>query len=287
MTIPHALRYSAAALLSLHALEARALINCNAVASAVSAVYFENDTNPTNGSWNVAINCTRGAGDPNTSDYTLRADNGLNVNGGSNQAVNGTGATNRMAYDLFRTAPGSGPWGNNNNSDFSGTVSFGSSLSASASHTFYTSIPAGQNKTAKIFTDTVTMRLRYESGSGNVNVSPTFPVSINNLSVCLLSTPPANIAFYYTSFQLPAATASAAYAVRCTTGESYNMALDISTGTGLNLPYNLTVNTATQVGTGFPQNFTINGTIAGGLSGTCASATCASPPQQHTLIITY
>jgi spore coat protein U-like protein len=169
-----------------------------------------------------------------------------------------------------------------------GTINFGSALTASINHVFYTRIAAGLNKNAKTFTDTVTMRLRYDNGPGNVDRLPDLPVTINNQSVCLLSTPPGNIVFNYTSFQAGPATASAAYAVRCTVGETYTMALDAAAGTLLNLTYSLALsNPAGQTGTGFPQNFTINGTIAGGQSGTCATGVCIRPaianPDHHIL----
>lgn len=283
-------RLAAAACLSLAgAAPAMAALVCNATVTPVQMVYFENDPSPTDGAWTVTINCSRGPADPTASAYTLRADDGFNPGAGStNQAVNGTGAANQMAYDLFRTAPGNGEWGYANNTDFAGTINFGSALTASVTHVFYSRIAAGLNKNAKLFTDTVTMRLRYDNGPGNTDVFPTFSVSINNQSVCLLSTPPGNIQFNYTSFQAAAATASSAYAVRCTLGETYTMALDATTGTLLTLTYNLALsNPAGQTGTGFPQNFTINGSIPGGQSGTCGMGTCTSAPQPRTLTITY
>ena len=272
----------------LYAAPASAALICNASATPVQMVYFENDPNPTDGAWTVTVNCTRGPMDPTTSAYTLRADDGFNPGAGStNQAVNGTGTANQMAYDLFRIAPGNGAWGYTNASDFAGTINFGGALTASATHVFYSRITAGLNKSARIFTDTVTMRLRYDNGPGNVDVFPTFPVSINNQSVCLLSTPPGNIVFNYASFQPAAATASTAYAVRCTIGETYTMALDATAGSLLTLNYNLALsNPAGQTGTGFPQNFTINGTMPGGQSGTCAMGTCSSA-HTRTLTITY
>lgn len=281
-------RLAAAACLSLlGAAPAWAALICNATATPVQTVYFENDPNPTDGAWTVTINCTRGPTDPASSDYTLQADNGFNPTGNTNQAVNGNGQTNRIAYELYRTAPGNGAWGGTTATDFAGTVNFGGALTASATHVFYSRIAAGLNKSAKLFTDTVTMRLRYDNGPGNVDVFPTFPVSINNQSVCLLSTPPGNIQFNYASFQLAAAAASTAYAVRCTIGETYTMALDATAGNLLALNYTLALsNPAGQTGTGFPQNFTINGTIPGGQSGTCATGTCTST-QTRTLTITY
>jgi spore coat protein U-like protein len=279
---------AAAILLPLCAAPAQAALVCNATATLVQMVYFENDPNPTNGTWTVTINCTRGTRDPTTSAYTLEADDGLNATGNTNQAENGNGATNRMAYELYRTAPGNGEWGDNNNSDFAGTINFGGALTASATHVFYTRIAAELNKSAKIFTDTVTMRLRYDNGPGNTTVSSTFPVIINNQSVCLLSTPPGDIRFNYTSFQRVPATTSVAYAVRCTLGETYTMALDATAGNLLNLNYSLALNSpGGKTGTGFPQNYTINGTIAAGQSGSCAMGVCTSAAQARTLTITY
>jgi spore coat protein U-like protein len=287
----HTWRFAAAACLSLlGTAPAMAALVCNATATPVQIVYFENDPNPTDGAWTVTINCSRGPTDPTTSAYTLRADDGFNPGAGStNQAVNGTGAANQMAYDLFRTAPGIGVWGYANNTDFSGTINFGTALTASVTHVFYSRIAPGLNKNAKIFTDTVTMRLRYDNGpNNNTDVFPTFPVSINNQSVCLLSTPPGNIVFNYTSFQPAPAMASAGYAVRCTIGETYTMALDATGGNLLGLNYSLALSNPTgQTGTGFPQNFTINGTIAAGQSGTCGTGVCTSAPQQRTLTVSY
>ena len=285
----HTWRFAAAACLSLlGSMPAMAALVCNATATPVQMVYFENDPNPTDGTWTVTINCSRGPTDPTTSAYTLRADDGFNPGAGStNQAVNGTGAANQIAYDLFRTAPGQGVWGYTNATDFAGTINFASALTASVTHVFYSRIAAGLNKNAKVFTDTVTMRLRYDNGPGNVDVFPTFPVSINNQSICLLSTPPGNVVFNYTSFQPTPATASAGYAVRCTIGETYTMALDATVGTLLGLNYSLALsNPGGQTGTGFAQNFTINGTIAGGQSGTCGAGTCTSAVQR-TLTVTY
>ncbi|MFS2035505.1 spore coat protein U domain-containing protein [Polaromonas sp. CT11-55] len=279
---------TAACLSLLGTAQAMAALVCNATATPVQMVYFENDPSPTDGAWTVTINCSRGPTDPTTSAYTLRADDGFNPGAGSsNQAVNGTGTANQMAYDLFRTAPGNGEWGYTNATDFAGTVNFGTALTASVTHVFYSRIAAGLNKNAKVFTDTVTMRLRYDNGPGNTDVFPTFPVSINNQSVCLLSTPPGNVVFNYTSFQATPATASAAYAVRCTIGETYTMALDATAGTLLSLNYSLALsNPGGQTGTGFPQNFTINGTIAAGQSGTCGGATCTSAVSR-TLTVSY
>lgn len=293
MTVLYTLRFAAAAVVALLAAEANAAIVCNVSSSGFTAYYFENDTNPTNGTGSFTVSCTRAAGDPTTFGYTVGS-SGLNWSGTSSRAFAGTGGTlaERMNYNRYLDASFSQRWGNTSGR-FTGTVNFGSAatLFTSETKTYYYSIPAGQNKIAAMFTDTVTMSLCNAAGTvcgtGGLT-NGTFPVTINNTSLCLLSTPPGNITFGYTSFQASAATASAAYAVRCTIGQTYTMALDATAGTLLNLNYTLALsNPAGQTGTGFPQNFTINGSIAGGQSGTCATGACTSAPQQRTLTITY
>lgn len=296
MTISYALRLAAAALVFWSA-AANATIVCNVSSSGFTAYYFENDLNPTNGTGSFTVSCSRAAGDATTFSYTLRSDDGLNENGGFNRAFNGGGGTaaGRMNYNLYRDAGLTQRWGNTTALDFAGIVNFGSTatLFASQTQTYYTTIPAAQNKNAGLFTDTVTMRLCTAAGTGcgTGNLSNgTLPVTINNNSLCLLTTPPGNISFNYTSFQVANATANTSYTVRCTINETYTMTLDAPGGTllGLNYTLSLSAPAGTRTGTGLPENFTINGTILGGgnTSGTCGSATC-SLAEQRTLIITY
>ncbi len=76
------------------------------------------------------------------------------------------------------------------------------------------SIAAGLNKNAKIFTDTVTMRLRYDNGpNNNTDVFPTFPRE-HQQPVRLPAQHPAaaTSVFNYTSFQTAPATTNTAYA---------------------------------------------------------------------------
>lgn len=295
MTVSYALRFAAAALV-LWSSAANAAIVCNVSSSGFTAYYFENAPTATNGTGSFTVSCSRAAGDAITFNYTLRSDDGLNENGGFNRAFLGGGGTaaTRMNYNLYRDAGLTQRWGNTTLLDFTGTVNFGSTatLFASQTQTYYTTIPAGQNKNAGIFTDTVTMRLCTAAGTGcgTGNLSNgTFPVTINNTSLCLLTTPPSSISFNYTSFQVANATANTSYTVRCTIGQTYSMTLDAPGGSLLGLNYTLTLSApGTRTGTGLPENFTINGTILGGgnTSGTCGGATC-SQMQQRTLTISY
>jgi hypothetical protein len=64
------------------------------------------------------------------------------------------------------------------------------------------------------------------------------------------------------------------------------MALDATSSTLLGLNYTLSLSQTNATGTGLSQTFTINGSIAGGQSGTCATASC-SGTETRTLTITY
>jgi spore coat protein U-like protein len=296
MSASYALRSILIALLCICALRAQAAIVCNVSSSGFTAYYFENDPNPTNGTGSFTVSCSRTAGDAITFAYTLASDDGLHESGGFNRAFNGAGGTGaaRMNYNLYRDAGLTQRWGNSTALDFAGTVNFGTAATLFATHTqtYYTTIPAVQNKNAGLFTDTVTMRLcnSLGTGCGTGNLSNgTFPVTINNNSLCLLTTPPGSISFNYTSFQVANATANTSYTVRCTINQIYAMTLDAPGGTLLGLNYTLSLSApGNRTGTGFSENFTINGTILGGgnTSGTCGGATC-SQTQTRILTITY
>jgi len=67
------------------------------------------------------------------------------------------------------------------------------------------------------------------------------------------------------------------------------MALDSTSGafSTVQLNYTLSLSSGASTGTGLAQSFTIGGQIAGGQSGTCATATCSDTDSSHTLTITY
>ncbi|CAN7519302.1 spore coat protein U domain-containing protein [Polaromonas sp. LjRoot131] len=290
MSASYALRSVLIALLCICALRAQAAITCQVTSTGFTAVYSETiaTANDTTGSYTVT--CTRGlTSDPITFAYTLRANDGLNANAPpTNRAAATGGGANRINYELYRTAAGTGPWNNTTATAFAGTVNFGTTttMSASDSKPFYARIPALQNVKAATFTDTVTMSLL--NSVGTTVDTGTLAVSIINTTSCQFTTPPSTITFNYTSFQTTAATANTPYIVRCTTGVSYTPSLSATGGTLLNLTYTLALsNPATVTANGLPQAYTINGSIAAGLAGTCSSATCTSLPQSRTLTITY
>lgn len=233
------------------------------------------------------INCNRLATDPNTFAWQLRANNGLQAAGNQNRAILGATTIN---YDIYRstTINNANRWQTTTATAFSGTLDFiGAALTASTTGTFYLNVPTGQNPAAGTYTDTITATLLDTTGTITM-ATTTFGVSILNQAACVITVPPGNINFTYTSFQVAAAAANTTFAVRCTNLHAYTMALDATSSTLIGLTYTLALSQASAVGTGASQTFTITGGITAGQSGTCSSSAAAcTGTQTRLLTITY
>lgn len=274
-----------ALLLLVVAMRAGAAITCSASVTSMTIVYDPTAAtqNVTTGSYTVS--CVRLSTDPNTYSWQLGVNNGLQpAGGGVNRVQSGT---SRYRYETYRVTPYTNPnrWGDAGNTRFTGTLNFGGSLTASMSGPFDIVMAALQAvQPAGTYSDTVTATLRDSAGTA-INTS-TFNVTVLTTNTCQLSVPPGSVNFTYTSFQVAAAAASTSYGVRCTTGLPYSMSLDATSGTLLGLTYTLTLSPAAGTGNGATQTYAINGTIAGGQSGTCASAIC-NASQTRTLTLTW
>jgi len=275
----------AALLFAFAAAPSFAAITCNVTVTAITTVYSPTvaTDNVTTGSY--TISCTRLATDANSLAWSLAANNGLHSGGGNNRVQSAAG--NRYSYDLYIDASLTNKW--QGGTRFTGTLSFGASLSASVTGPFYVDVFGGQTpaQPAATYTDTVTVTLRNTANNNTLDTSP-FTVTVITTNECQLSTPPADINFTYTSFQAAVATANTSFSVRCTTALPYTMALDATSGTvaSLNLSYTLALSQTSATGNGLPQTYSINGSMAAGQAGKCAAATC-SGSQARTLTVTY
>lgn len=257
-----------------------AAITCGVTSPGFAAAY-----DPTVAATNITqtyftVTCTRGAtSDPTSVTYAVKADNGLNALGQGNRASFGA---NTIRYDVYKDAACGTQW--KGNSTIGGTINFSGTGTVSAQGNYWGCIPAAQTGLAAgTYTDTVTMTMTY--GSPQSTATGTASVIINTPPVCTISTAPGSVVFNYLS-RGTAKTASTQYGVTCTLALPYTMALDATSGTILGLTYTLALGNASSTGTGSQQLFTINGNMAGGQSGTCATATC-SGTQARTLTVTY
>ena len=268
--------------------EASALITCSVMVTSVDVVYDPTSPvqNVTTGSY--TITCNRLGIDPDTLDWRLGVNNGLNTppnSGGSNRATMGG---NRYDYDTY-SSPGV-KWGGGvggSGARITGTLVFGGALTATATGPFDIVLPGSQVvRPAGTYTDTLTSTLQTSAGLP-LGLPAIFNVAVVTTNSCQISVPPGNVSFTYTSFQAGQATANTSYGVRCTTALPYTMALDATSGTLLGLTYNLSLAPASSGnGTGATQTYSINGSIAGGQAGTCGTAVC-SGSQTRTLTLSW
>jgi hypothetical protein len=121
----------------------------------------------------------------------------------------------------------------------------------------------------------------------------TFNVVINLTGVCQLNTIN-DLTFNYTSFQVPSATPTSTFNVKCTNLLPYTVALDSTsiTDNAVNLAYTLALSAGGGTGNGGNQSFTVNGTMAGGQSGDCATlggvcTNATATNKTRTLTVTY
>ncbi len=266
------------------AFKASAAITCNVAVTSISTVYDPTVATENLTTGNYTVSCTRLGTDPNTLNYTLGANDGLQPTGITNRVQLGA---NRYSYEIYRLSPYNvfNSW-----EDFlaflrfAGTVNFGASLAASHSAPFTLRVAGSQPVVpAGTYTDIVTATLR--SGAVILNTT-TFGVSVITTNSCQISVPPGNVSFAYTSFQLAAAAASTSFGARCTSALPYTMALDATSGTLLGLNYTLALSAAGGTGTGITQTYSVNGSIAGGQAGTCAVASCVGS-QTRTLTVSW
>jgi spore coat protein U-like protein len=239
--------------------------------------------NISSGLW--IMNCSRTSGDPSNLAYSLAANNGLQPAGAFNRVRNGA-TSNYYSYNLYRFAPyiTGNQW--QTATPFTGTLSFGAGLSASAFGSFDAVLPAMQAvQPAATYTDTVTVTLRNTGNAAILDIS-NFNVSVLTSNTCQITMPPGNINFNYTSFQSSQATATTTFASRCTTGLPYPMSLDATTGTLLGITYTLSLPIAAATGTGSDQTFSIDGAIAASQAGNCPTSNCVAT-DTRTLTISY
>jgi len=277
---------------------AQALIICSVSSPGFASGYVPLNITTSITSSTFDVTCSRDnfGGPPNaTVQYNMSVNNGMNPLGTQNRAVR---AGNFLNYHLATDTACATRW--------SGATTIPSTVISfllpkntivTNTYTFYGCILPGLATlpTEGAYTDTVTMTFTPGKATGaSTFTGGTIPVTIVAPATCIITTPPANVAFSYTAFSPAAVLANSTIGVRCTTFLAYTITLDaaINVLTGLN--YSLALNTTSaggtnplsSVGTGVVQTFFINGTMAPGQAGTCASATC-SGTQTRTLTITY
>ena len=283
---------------------AKAAVACTASSTGLNVGFFDaGRTTPTRATGVVSVNCTRSdlVNDPGTIYVALGVNSGLYPSGDMSRARL-SGGTNQDTIDywLWRDASETSVWTDKQGTSGTrlvATLNFSGGATASQSVTFHATVPPVSAQTRPVLKglhlDTQTLSL-YQSPvstaeaakSSKAASTSTFAVQVTVPENCLLSSPPGNLAFQYTSFQAAPATASTSFAVTCASNVAYTLSLDASSGTLLGLPYTLALSTQSQTGTGVPQLATLTGSIPAGQSGVCSGSSCAASAVR-TLTITY
>src|SRR5262245_51580525 len=169
-------------------------VTCNASVTSITKGYDPNVVGDTVVTGSYTISCTRLASDPNTFNWQLGANNGLQPGGGGQNRVQMGGGANRYNYELYRITPyvNGNRWQDGGGNRFNGTLNFGAGLVATQSGAFDLRLPGPQTvDPAGTYTDTVTVTVR--NGSGTMLSQTTFNVSIITIANCTLTSPPGNI----------------------------------------------------------------------------------------------
>jgi spore coat protein U-like protein len=282
-----------------------AAYNCTLTATHLSGVYAPSAHTDMSGT--LIVQCTRDLTDAATMAYRVALPPGGTVanqrrlfrHGGSDVA------NSRLNHTIGRASFGVNDWTAGNATGtgaVSGTLNFGTGLTATASHTYYMRVTSGQTgKVAGIYDDVLTFTLRQgtNANTGTILATTSFTPTVSVVQACFVGTlgtgffaapggvNPSTLTLNYTSFSPTVVSNSMSFSIHCTMGTPYTLALSPASGTLLGLPYTLGLNATSGTGTGFAQSIVVTGQIPAGLSGTCAASLGCSATQPTVLTVTY
>lgn len=206
--------------------------------------------------------------------------------------------TNTLTYEVFHGSYTAGTWTNTGgvaaNSTTNGAVrdrvDFGGGQSSSLtdSYTFYLRVPSFQFKPAGVYVDAIPITLRLDNATGQIITTGTLDVIISIPRSCRFSTPPSGINVNYTAFSATAVTGTSNFAITCTQGTTYTIALDATRSVvpNVELAYSLGLSAASATGTAVAQPYTVNISVDAGQAGRCSTSTCTGS-DTRTLTVTY
>jgi spore coat protein U-like protein len=272
---------------------ARAALTCSVSATSVQGVYASTANLDVQGSFTVT--CSRDpAVDPRKPDIWL----GINQGTGGRTLTRDVGGST-LNYFIYRKTFGTAIWLNsgnanqnaNTNAGLLATIDFGPSGGAVVTENFpfYFRVPSGQNQPAGIYLDSAaTVTVRAGSDAGGVIGSSSMFALVSIQHNCRFSTAPTAIVLAYTAFRTTAATGSSGFAITCTQGTTYTMALDATRSVvpTVNLAYSLSLTAANGVGTAGSQPYSLNVSVDAGQAGACSGANC-NGTDTRTITVTY
>ena len=272
-------------------LPASAALSCSITVSEVNVIYQYFPT--VTGQGTLGIACTRNPLQDARRPFIWI---GMDQTTAGRTATQEAG-TSTLNYEIYHGSTTSGTWtstgGVGSTSTTDGAVQeqldFGlTGSSVTASYAFYYSIPWLQFKPAGVYVDTVPITMRLGNATGSVITTASLDVHISIPRSCRFSTPPSPIDVNYPAFSATAVTATSNFAITCTLGTTYTIALDQvrSVVPTVNLAYGLNLVTTSGAGTAVAQPYTVDISVDAGQAGSCGAATCTGS-DVRTLTVTY
>ena len=285
MTIKTLVAWAGLMIAALFSPGASAAITCTSItAPGISINYLANTTVAQQMFFTVTCNRSS-TSDPTSLAYSVTVNNGVNNNGVNNNVVLGG---DLIRYDTYKTGCAGSRWGNASISD---TISWAANQTGIVTRntTYWACMNTASNPgTSGDHTDTVTMTMTYDPGTGNLQLTGTISVDIYAPATCSIpaGSGPGSIDLAYTSFSSTVVSGTTTFQTQCTVSMPYTMALSPTGGTLAGVAYSVALSNPTPNGTGAAQTFTITASAAAGQSGTCSGTSCLQS-QIHTLTVSY
>jgi spore coat protein U-like protein len=287
------LRCLAVAFASTFTVPAWSAINCTIVASPsqVNSIYASAQNLDVLGTFTV--NCTRLASDARRPDIWV----GLNQPAAGGVATLDTGGST-LPYTIAHRTYASGIWTNTGGVAAGSTtaggvtvqVDFGNrGITVVQTFNYYLRIPLGLTRPAGVYVSTVPVTLRLgTTQTGTPLNSASLDIVISIPKSCRFSTPPTAITVNYPAFSAAPITGASNFAMTCTQGTTYTIALDATRGLipNVQLSYGLSLSAASAAGSALAQPYTVNISVDARQAGRCTGSTC-SGTDSRTLTVTY
>lgn len=266
-------------------------VTCNISVTSLNTIFLPTTASFVNGT--VSGNCTPTIATEATVPPTIYI--GMNLGARSPRSMMLLTAADLLTYSILKGSNTNGIWNEgtgranpNQNGGLLFTMAAGTiNVAQPFSYTYVLNIPV-QTKPAGIYEDaSVTATIRETSAAGAPLGNSVFNLTASIVKACIFSTNPSTLNLSYTSFSATAVTGTSPFAIRCTIGTGYTLALAPTTGTAQGVNYSLILDAASSTGTALAQNFIVTGTAAAGQAGTCSIGPCVSPTNLHTITVTF
>lgn len=264
-------------------------VTCSISSTGLSTTHTPNAATPNITQSSLTFTCSRGTLElVNYTDYSIAVNDGIHASGTQNQAQSGS---NIIQYETYQgSSCASTAW--SASSPITGRLTMtNANTNYSVTINYWGCIPINQQVPVGTYLDTVSMTATFTDPivvlTTTKTVSNTFPVSLTNPAICLV-TSISDVAFgTYVAFRNTDLTATPASVVlNCTPQLSYSLSLDANSGVVAGLKYSLSLSATSSSGIGPGQTQSITGSMPANQAGTCTTGSCtASDPR--VLTITY